>query len=204
MPALLALLDQHFFADVPGMHARTALIHAWTRVAGTSWQDLYVQATRDALAEELPHLSAYSGATTLTPSQPELETALTADLDAASNLFSMHELNSGAYLTELARAIQAQRLILINGQNLYTDEYRQILLNLFDSAHVRFKRNRRPSRRICRRAASSDAERFDFNRQHRRLFDASIWRHAHESAVNALFRLRRRAVHIAGIRSRRA
>ncbi|OQY80410.1 MAG: hypothetical protein B6D41_21105, partial [Chloroflexi bacterium UTCFX4] len=140
MPALLELLDQYFFADVPGMQTRTALIQAWEQTAGMTRQELYIQSTADALAEELPHLSAYSGYNTLAPSHQDLAHALTTDLDQASNALRAYDLSSGAYLTELARAMQAQRLILINQHNLFTDEYRQILLNLFDFAHARFKR----------------------------------------------------------------
>ena len=140
MPALLELLDQYFFADVPGMQTRIALIQAWEQTAGMTRQELYIQSTADALAEELPHLSAYSGYNTLAPSHQDLAHALTTDLDQAGNALRAYDLSSGAYLTELARAMQAQRLILINQHNLFTDEYRQILLNLFDFAHARFKR----------------------------------------------------------------
>src|SRR5262249_42536374 len=98
-----------------------------------------VQSLDDALAEELPHLSAYMGRSTPRPTRIELAQLLATDLGPAGEALQQFDQNSGAFLTELARTMQAQRLILINRHNLFTDEYRQILLNLFDHAHIRFK-----------------------------------------------------------------
>ncbi|MBI4670879.1 MAG: hypothetical protein HY741_04315, partial [Chloroflexi bacterium] len=139
MPTLLQLLDRYFFVDVPGLQARAALVSAWVQVSGTAWNELYVRSLNDALAEELPHLSAFTGHSTRRPTHTELTHALTSDLGEPGNILQRLDLTSGAFLTELARAMQAQRLILINQHNLFTDEYRQILLNLFDHAHSRFK-----------------------------------------------------------------
>jgi tetratricopeptide (TPR) repeat protein len=139
MPALLELLDQYFFADVPGMQARTVLVHGWEHASNISWETLYVQALEDALTEELPHLSAYIGQNSTYPSREELAHALTTDLGDAGNALRTRDLHSGAFLTELARTMQSQRLILVNQHNLFTDEYRQILLNLFDYANAHFK-----------------------------------------------------------------
>ena len=88
---------------------------------------------------ELPHLSAYAGKNTPRPSTAELGQILHADLGDTGTFLLGLDLSSGTFLTELARTMQAQRLILINRHNLFTDEYRQILLNLFDHAHTRFK-----------------------------------------------------------------
>lgn len=139
MPALLELLDQYFFADVPGLYARNALTASWQLAANTPWEQLYSQALNDALAEEIPHLAAFSGDSTIIPSHDDLARVLTTELGEAGNALYAHDLSSGTFLTELARAMQAARLLQVNQQNLYTDEYRQILLNLFDYAHARFK-----------------------------------------------------------------
>ncbi len=139
MPKLIDLLDQYLFSDAPGLQARAALRRAWELTTGSSWQDLYLASLDDALTEELPHLSAYSGRNTQRPTGVELVSVLNADLGDAANTLQFLEQGSRAFLTELARAMQGQRLITINRHNLFTDEYRQILLNLFDHAHIRFK-----------------------------------------------------------------
>ncbi len=139
MPALVDLLDQFFFSDAPGAQARAALMRAWELASGSQWNALYVQSLDDALSEELPHLSAYSGPNTPRPTPPELGKLLTTELGEAGNHLLALDRSSGTFLTELARAMQAQRLIVIQQHNLFTDEYRQILLNLFDHAHIRFK-----------------------------------------------------------------
>src|SRR5436305_1429509 len=123
MPALVDLLDQFFFPDVPGAQARDALVHGWELASGMTWDALYAQSLDDALSEELPHLSAYAGAITPRPSRAELAKLVRVDLgDAGTHLLAMDR-NSGTFLTELARAMQAQRLIIINQHNLFTDEY---------------------------------------------------------------------------------
>lgn len=139
MPALADLLDQFFFADAPGAQARTALQRAWDLASGSTWHSLYLQSLEDAQSEEFPHLSAYAGPQTARPSKQELENMLTADLgEAGASVYALDQ-NSGTFLTELARVLQAHRLLVIDQQNLFTDEYRQILLNLLDHAHIRFK-----------------------------------------------------------------
>src|SRR5205085_2218935 len=122
--------------DAPGAQARDALVQAWELASGMTWDALYAQSLDDALNEELPHLSAYTGRNTPRPTRPELVKLLRADLGEAGKHLLQLDRNSGTFLTELARAMQAQRLVIINQHNLFTDEYRQILLNLFDHAHI--------------------------------------------------------------------
>lgn len=139
MPALLALLDQYLFADAPGIGARSAIQRAWELATDSSWRDLYASAFEDALIEELPHLSAYSGPGTSRPSHQALENILVLDLGEAGATIQTLDQGGRLFLTELARAMQTRRLLTIQRHNLFTDEYRQILLNLFDHAHARFK-----------------------------------------------------------------
>lgn len=139
MPVLIDLLDQYLFSDAPGLQARAALRRAWELTTHTTWEELYIGSLDDALTEELPHLSAFSGRSTQRPSRPELGAVLAADLGDAGTAVSTLDMGSRAFLTELARAMQGNRLITINRHNLFTDEYRQILLNLFDHAHIHFK-----------------------------------------------------------------
>ncbi len=139
MPALVDLLNQFFFSNVLGVQARAALLRAWELASGMTWDALYVQSLDDALTEELPHLSAYLGRSTQHPTPAELKELLMIDLGETGATLLAMDTSSGTFLTELARAMQVKRLILINRHNLFTDEYRQILLNLFDHAHIRFK-----------------------------------------------------------------
>ena len=50
MPALVDLLDQYFFSDVPGLQARAALHRAWELASGQSRDALYLQSLDDAMA----------------------------------------------------------------------------------------------------------------------------------------------------------
>lgn len=139
MPTLLHLLDQYFFADFPGLQARAALVHAWEHASSLAWDQLYIQSLDDALVEELPHLSAYAESSAEYPTRAELAYKLATDLGEAGSALYTLDLNSGVFLSELARVMQMRQFFMINRQNLFTDEYRQIFLNLFDHAHSRFK-----------------------------------------------------------------
>ncbi|MCC7165060.1 MAG: tetratricopeptide repeat protein [Anaerolineae bacterium] len=139
MPTLIDLLDQYLFSDAPGLVARAAIQRAWEYTTANTWDKLYLASLEDALSEELPHLSAYSGPNTKRPSRTELAQVLSAELGEAGATLATLDQSSRAFLTELARAMQSRRLVTINHHNLFTDEYRQILLNLFDHAHTRFK-----------------------------------------------------------------
>src|SRR4029078_6811479 len=102
MPALVDLLDQFFFSDVPGAQARDALVQAWGLASGMTWDALYAQSLNDALSEELPHLSAYSGDKTPRPTIAELGPLGRTDLgDAGTPLLAMDR-KSATFLTELA------------------------------------------------------------------------------------------------------
>lgn len=155
MPTLIDLLNQHYFADAPGTQAQSALQRAWELATETAWSELYLDSLDDALTEELPHLSAYSGRNTQRPTRAELAAALASDLGEAGAAIQTLEQDSRAFQTELARAMQTRRLIIINRHNLFTDEYRQILMNLFDHAHNRFKATIQRNEPQCSAALAS-------------------------------------------------
>ena len=53
--------------------------------ASETWDELYLASLDDALTEELPHLSAFSGRNTQRPTREELATVLATDLGAHGN-----------------------------------------------------------------------------------------------------------------------
>lgn len=139
MSTLTDLLDQYFFADAPGSQTRIAIRQAWTRTTNSPWSELYEASLADALADELPHLAAYGGQDTTLPDREAIRLVLDSDLGESGSTLLALDTTTGTFLTELARTLQARRALIINGQNPFTDEYREILLNLFDNAHTRFK-----------------------------------------------------------------
>lgn len=139
MALLVDLLDQFIFYSAPGLHARRVVKVSWEQVSGVHWNDLYLDAFQDAMAGELPNLSPNPDNTAPMPTRSSLAAVLAADLEADGDALISSDLNSGSFLTELARTMQARKLIQINGQNLWTDEYRQLLLDLLERAYARFK-----------------------------------------------------------------
>src|ERR687885_2566577 len=138
MSALVALLGP-VVSGCPSNAVWDLVKVAWTKTHQTSWEELYLEAFQQAVDEARPRLRRYSDGDEPDLDRAALSKALHQDLSAHVDTLPYSRLSSDQFATELAKAMQARDVLVIQGHNLSLDDYTQLIRNLVQHATARFR-----------------------------------------------------------------
>ena len=102
------------------------------------WEELYLDAFEQALAEERSSLSRY-GRIDVVLNRAALERALHYNLATSLTDRALSQLTDPQFVDALAAAMSEHRALAVGGNDLSEDDYRQLLANLVRHATASFK-----------------------------------------------------------------
>ncbi len=135
---VLSFLDQHVFAGVPSNAVWDLIKLAWKKATARNWEELYLDAFEQALADEKPILERYGDAEVVCD-RTTLERILHQNLDTAISELSLSELTAPSFVHTLAMMFAERDVLTIGGNNLSSDSYRQLVANFVRHATAKFK-----------------------------------------------------------------
>lgn len=139
MHTLLQLLD-YLFSGIPSNAVWDLIKLTWKKTHHREWEDLYLQAFRQALEAERPRLARYSDGN-LSIDLDQLRRALHQDLQVAVPQKALSKLSEADFVEKLAAAMVERSVLEIGGHPLSLEDYQQLTWRLVEAATALFTRS---------------------------------------------------------------
>jgi len=139
--SLLRIFDKCISSGIPSNAAWDLIKYAYEKLTERSWEELYLEAFKEALRAESRFLRKYTSSADDEISLPsdELKRILHYRLAVPIPLMSYSELTEEKFVQSAARALAENETLIIGGHTLSEYDYQQLILNIVRKATAIFE-----------------------------------------------------------------